>query len=242
MIDDIKTVLWKEVKEEIISNKQVLLGLLVTVPVFGVILPWNTGRAFVEEPYMLIFLSVLPLVMVINILTDSFAGERERHTLETLLATRLSDHAILFGKILSAVAYAWGVTILTILTGLITVNVAFGQGQLLLFSPLEGLLITLITLLLSILITSAGVLVSLRASTVRQAETSFLVGMAVIAFVPVVIYYLLPDNLKEQILDQLVSIGLDNVMVILVFVLMALIAIVISVAMNRFQRNKLILD
>ncbi len=242
MIDDIKTVLWKEVKEEIISNKQVLLGLLVTVPVFGVILPWNTGRAFVEEPYMLIFLSVLPLVMVINILTDSFAGERERHTLETLLATRLSDHAILFGKILSAVAYAWGVTILTILTGLITVNVAFGQGQLLLFSPLEGLLITLITLLLSILITSAGVLVSLRASTVRQAETSFLVGMAVIAFVPVVIYYLLPDNLKEQILDQLVSIGLDNVMVMLVFVLMALIAIVISVAMNRFQRNKLILD
>jgi ABC-2 type transport system permease protein len=242
MIDDIKTVLWKEVKEEIISNKQVLLGLLVTVPVFGVILPWNTGRAFVEEPYMLIFLSVLPLVMVINILTDSFAGERERHTLETLLATRLSDHAILFGKILSAVAYAWGVTILTILSGLITVNVAFGQGQLLLFSPLEGLLITLITLLLSIMITSAGVLVSLRASTVRQAETSFLVGMAVIAFVPVVIYYLLPDNLKEQILDQLVSIGLDNVMVLLVFVLIALIAIVISVAMNRFQRNKLILD
>jgi ABC-2 type transport system permease protein len=242
MIDDIKTVLWKEVKEEIISNKQVLLGLLVTVPVFGVILPWNTGRAFVEEPYMLIFLSVLPLVMVINILTDSFAGERERHTLETLLATRLSDHAILFGKILSAVVYAWGVTILTILSGLITVNVAFGQGQLLLFSPLEGLLITLITLLLSIMITSAGMLVSLRASTVRQAETSFLVGMAVIAFVPVVIFYLLPDNLKEQILDQLVSIGLDNVMVLLVFVLIALIAIVISVAMNRFQRNKLILD
>jgi ABC-2 type transport system permease protein len=242
MIDDIKTVLWKEVKEEIISNKQVLLGLLVTVPVFGVILPWNTGHAFVEEPYMLIFLSVLPLVMVINILTDSFAGERERHTLETLLATGLSDHAILFGKILTAVAYAWGVTILTILAGLITVNIAFGQGQLLLFSPLEGLLITLITLLLSILITSAGVLVSLRASTVRQAETSFLVGMAVIAFVPVVIYYLLPDNLKEHILDQLVSIGLDNVMVMLAFVLMALIAIVISVAMNRFQRNRLILD
>jgi ABC-2 type transport system permease protein len=242
MIDDIKTVLWKEVKEEILSNKQVLLGLLVTVPVFGVILPWNTGRVFVEEPYMLIFLSVLPLVMVINILTDSFAGERERHTLETLLATRLSDHAILFGKILSAVTYGWGVTILTILAGLITINVVFGQGQLLLFSPLEGLLITLITLLLSIMITSAGVLVSLRASTVRQAETSFLVGMAVIAFVPVVIYYLLPDNLKEQILDQLVSIGLDNVMVLLVFVLIALIAIVISVAMNRFQRNKLILD
>ncbi|MGA9138984.1 MAG: ABC transporter permease subunit [Methanocella sp.] len=242
MIDDIKTVLWKEVKEEIISNKQVLLGLLVTVPVFGMIMPWSMGRTYMEEPYLLIFMSLLPLVMVINILTDSFAGERERHTLETLLATGLSDHAILFGKILSAVTYALGGTILTILAGLITVNVGYGQGQLLLFSPLEGLLIFVITLLLCILITSAGVLVSLRASTVKQAETSFIVGMAVVGIVPMVVYYLLPVNFKEQVLDQLVSIGLDNVMVMLAFVLMALIAIVISVAMNRFQRNKLILD
>jgi ABC-2 type transport system permease protein len=242
MIDDVKTVFWKEVKEEIISNKQVLLGLLVTVPVFGVVLPWNMGHTFMEEPYLLIFLSLLPLVMVINILTDSFAGERERHTLETLLATRLSDHAILFGKILSAVAYAWGVTILTILTGVITVNVAFGQGQLLLFSPLEGLLIILITLLLSLLVTSAGVLVSLRASTVRQAETLFLVGMAAFAFIPMAIAFILPDDLKEQALDQLVSFGLDNVMILLAFVLIALIAIVLAIAMNRFQRNKLILD
>jgi ABC-2 type transport system permease protein len=242
MIDDIKTVLWKEVKEEIISNKQVLLGLLVTVPVFGMMLPWSMGRAFVEEPYLLIFLSLIPLVMVINILTDSFAGERERHTLESLLATQLSDHAILCGKILAAVAYAWGATILVIATGLITVNVVYGQGQLLLFSPLAGLLIILITLLLSILITSAGVLVSLRASTVRQAETSFLVGMAAVGLIPVVVYYLLPDNLKEQVLNQLVSIGLDNVMILLLFILIAFNVIVLLVAMNRFQRNKLILD
>ncbi len=77
MIDDIKTVLWKEVKEEIFSNKQVLLGLLVTVPVFGVLLPWNMGRSFVEEPYLLIFLSVIPLVMVINY-TDGFVRGRTR--------------------------------------------------------------------------------------------------------------------------------------------------------------------
>ena len=150
--------------------------------------PWDFGPSFVEESYLVLFLSLIPMLLVINILTDSFAGERERHTLESLLATRLSDHAILFGKILAAVAYGWGATIVIIVTGLITVNVAFGQGQLLMFSPLAGLLIILITLLLSILITSLGMLWSLRASTVRQAETGFLVGMAAIAFVPVVIY------------------------------------------------------
>jgi ABC-2 type transport system permease protein len=241
MIDDIKTVMWKEYKE-ITSNKQVLFGLLVIVPVFGIMLPWDMGRSFVEEWYLVPALSLLPMLLVINILTDSFAGERERHTLESLLATRLSDHAILFGKILTAVAYGWGATIVIIVTGLITVNIAFGQGQLLMFSPLAGLLILLITLLLSILITSVGMLWSLRASTVRQAETGFLVGIAAVAVIPMAIYYLLPDNLKESILDQLTNIGLDNAMVLLLFALMVLSVIVRSVAMNRFQRNKLILD
>lgn len=242
MIDDIKAVLWKEIKEEILANKQVLLGLLVVVPVFGVFWPWEMGRSFVEEPYMLILFSLLPLLMVINILTDSFAGERERHTLESLLATRLSDHAILYGKIMAAVIYSWGATILIITAGLITVNVAYGQGQLLLFSPLAGLLIILITLLLSLLITSAGMLVSLKASTVRQAETSFLVGIAAVPVIPAVVYFIMPDNLKESVLDQLKNTGMDNVMVLLMFILIVFNVIVFSIAMNRFQRYKLIMD
>jgi ABC-2 type transport system permease protein len=241
MIEDIKTVVWKEVKE-IIFNKQVLIGLPLIVLLFGVYLPWNMGRSFVEEPYLALALSLMPLLLVIGVLADSFAGERERHTLESLLATRLSDRSILFGKILAAVAYGWGATIVMIITGLITVNVAFGQGQLLLFSPLAGLLMILITLLLSTLIASAGVLISLRASTVRQAETGFLVGVAAVAVIPTVIYYLLPDNLKEPALDQLISIGLDNVMVLVLLILVVFNIIVLSVAMNRFQRNKLILD
>jgi ABC-2 type transport system permease protein len=241
MFDDIKTVMWKEFKE-ITSNKQVLFGLLLIIPVFGAMVPWDFGRSFVEEPYLVPALSLIPMLLVINILTDSFAGERERHTLESLLATRLSDHAILFGKILAAVAYGWGATIVIILTGLITVNVAFGQGQLLMFSPLACLLILLITLLLCILITSLGMLWSLRAATVKQAETGFLIGIAATAFVPMAALYILPDNLKEQALDQLINIGKDNAMVLVLFALLAINVIVLSVAMSRFQRNKLILD
>ncbi len=241
MIEDIKTVVWKEVRE-IIYNKQVLIGLPLIVLLIGVYIPWTMGRSFVEEPYLLLAWSWMPLLLVIGVLMDSFAGERERHTLESLLATRLSDHAILFGKILTAVAYGWGATIVIIVAGLITVNVAFGQGQLLLFSPLAGLLIVLITLLLSTLIASAGVLVSLRASTVRQAETVFLIGIAAVGVIPAIIYYVLPGNLKESALDQLMNIGLDNVMVLVLLILIIFNIIVLSVAMNRFQRSKLILD
>lgn len=241
MIDDIKAVMWKEAKE-ILSNKQVLFGLLAIVPVFGIIVPWGIGRSLIDDPYLIPVVTILPMLLVINILTDSFAGERERHTLESLLATGLSDRAILFGKILSAVAFGWGATLLIITAGLITVNIMHGQGGLLMFSPYIGLLIILITLLLSMLITTAGVLLSLRASTVRQAETGFIVGIAAVGLLPLVISFLMPDNLKEQILNQLISIGPDNVMVITAIVLLALTVLVLSVAMNRFQRHKLILD
>ena len=53
---------------------------------------------------------------------DSFAGERERHTLETLLASRLPDRAILFGKVLAAVGYGWVLVMLMLVLSLVTVN------------------------------------------------------------------------------------------------------------------------
>ena len=41
---------------------------------------------------------------------DPLPRERERHTLETLLASRLSDRAILLGKIGAAVGFEWVIT------------------------------------------------------------------------------------------------------------------------------------
>ena len=53
-------------------------------------------------------------MMVSSLVADSFAGERERHTLETLLASRLPDRAILAGKLLVPVAVAWGAALLAL--------------------------------------------------------------------------------------------------------------------------------
>ena len=64
-------------------------------------------------------------------IADSFAGERERHTLETLLASRLSDRAILFGKIAACIAYGWLMAMLCVLVGTITENVSHWEGQVL---------------------------------------------------------------------------------------------------------------
>lgn len=48
-----------------------------------------------------------PLVLTLTMVADSFAGERERHALETLLASRLSDRAILLGEAAALTSYGW---------------------------------------------------------------------------------------------------------------------------------------
>ena len=71
--------------------------------------------------------------MITAVIADSFAGERERHTLETLLASRLSDHSILFGKIAASMAYGWLISLSCILAGAITVNIVNWHGQIFIF-------------------------------------------------------------------------------------------------------------
>jgi ABC-2 type transport system permease protein len=61
-------------------------------------------------------------------LGDAIAGERERHTLETLLASRISDRAILLGKVIVTTGYAWGTALLGLLFGLFVANLSKGQG------------------------------------------------------------------------------------------------------------------
>jgi ABC-type Na+ efflux pump permease subunit len=72
-------------------------------------------------------------VAVFAVAPDTFAGERERHTLETLLASRLSDQAILIGKLAACTSYGWLLTIITIVVGVITINAANWSGHVLFY-------------------------------------------------------------------------------------------------------------
>lgn len=73
--------------------------------------------------------------MTIGLVADAFAGERERHTLETLLATAFPDTSILLGKIAASVLYAWGIAFACSLLGVITINVVFPSGGLQFYNP-----------------------------------------------------------------------------------------------------------
>ena len=114
---------------------------------------------------------------------DSFAGERERHTLETLLASRLSDRAILSGKLLVSVLYSFIMTLIFIFLALAVLNIAYWDGKILTYPAALLEFALVVALLLDTLFAAIGVLISLRTPTVRQgSETLFMVIFALLPF------------------------------------------------------------
>lgn len=63
--------------------------------------------------------AALPFVLSAVMITDSIAGERERQTLETLLASRLPDRAFVLGKIIAVTLFGWGLLLLGMVPGLL---------------------------------------------------------------------------------------------------------------------------
>jgi len=245
MLTDILTVALKEIKElpylRRDKSRTNMFTLLIFVGVFGIFLPLQTGEEWVTSPLALLFSGWLPFMLVGTTMVDAFAGERERHTLETLLASRLSDRAILFGKILAGVIYGLAMTLMCVLLGLVTVNVAFGGDGLLFFPLAIGLGILAVVLLISTLASGLGVLVSLRAGSVRQAQQTFTIAYFVL-FIPLMVIPMLPEAVTQPVLQFLMHTDFTTIAIGAGVIVALLDVVLILAALARFKRARLILD
>ena len=245
MITDLLIMMWKEWKEMLLQHGGIRSGVLpmVIVPLglLGVMLPWQMGRAWIESPLSLAVWAWMPLMLMASLIADSFAGERERHTLETLLASRLPDRAILFGKVCAVVTYGWGLTMLGVSMGLLTVNLVHGRGELLLYSWNFTIGILALSWLGAWLAAGAGVLVSLRAATVRHAQQVLMLAIMLLLFVPVYGVKLLPAEWRAQIAGTLAAGGAARLVLMIIVTLTVVDTSLIIAAMARFRRARLIL-
>lgn len=243
MIADIFTVMWKEIRELSLQRSGLRggrAGLLILIAVFGILLPLQSGRDWLTAPTTILMWAWLPFILVNSVVADSFAGERERHTLETLLASRLSDRAILIGKICSAIAYGWGITLIGIVVALLTINASNWAGELLFFPPLNGAAILLLSFLVAWLAAGLGVLVSLRADSVRQAQQTLSLAFLFL-FVPLLLLPLLPESLRITVTNALQGFNYQMIGVIVTAVLLVVDLVLLGVALRRFNRASLIL-
>jgi ABC-2 type transport system permease protein len=249
MLHDVFTVMWKEWKELLQfqgSSRSGLTGLLIMIAIFGIIMPLQWGTMWVESAASLTLWLIIPMTLAATIVADTFAGERERHTLETLLASRLSDRAILLGKINAAVIFEWVITQLVFLVALIPTNILHGRGGLILYTPTIAFSGMLLSLLIASLVSIVGVMVSLRASTVKQAQQRLGMSVFVIAYaVPMVGVYglrFVPNEIRQKLMQPLLNGDVALPALIISVVLTVLILLLYTVTKSRFQRTRLIFN
>jgi ABC-2 type transport system permease protein len=220
-----------------------LLSFLPLLLVFGIYLPLQQRQSWTEVPAVSgIWFMMLPLVLAGGTAADSFAGERERHTLETLLATRLSDKDIFLGKVLATVLYCVGITWSCALLGWIALNATKGSQPWFMYTAPVLALITVGSALVSLLMTAVGVLVSLRAASVRAAAQVFsLVTLVLFIGLPVLLQAL-PASVKEAVGQALVGANWTMVGLIAAGVVLLADLALLALGVARFQRPRLILE
>jgi ABC-2 type transport system permease protein len=238
-MSDLLTMMWKESKDLLFQGGwRALIGPVLLVGILGIYLPLQGGLQWLElSPIEMVVILWIPFFVIINFIGDAIAGERERHTLETLLASRISDRAILLGKVVVTVGYAWGMALGGLLLGLILVNLFRGNGGgWMFYHPfdlfLEALALSLVTCLLG---ASAGVLVSLRASTVRQAQLTLSIGTLVLVFGGISALQALPTNFVA-------SLTYSQFLLLVLAVFAVLDVILLGASLVSFRRSRLIVS
>jgi len=240
MIDDIFTVIWKERKGmfRFRGSRTRFLMVLLGPLLMAVVFPLQAGPEWVEDLDSVLIAVFVPIILVSITIPDSFAGERERHTLGTLLASRLPDRAILFGKVAVSVAFSWGVTLGTLLVGLVTVNVAHWEGRLLLLTPTIALADLALSFLLATLATGAGILISLRSKTVQEAQQT----LTVVLIFPPMVLGMIMMALQDRVRELVGAFQGEQILLIIIAILAVADVVVFVAAMARFQRSRMYLD
>lgn len=247
MIADIRTILGKELKEILNARgkkRSGLFSVLIFAGIFGIYMPLTSGTDWVDTPISLFYWLWFPFLMVSSTIADAIAGERERHTLETLLASRLSDMAILLGKVAAALTYGWGMSMVIMLISLVTLNIAFGipDGTFYSYQPMLMVVVVVFSFLVALLSAGIGIIVSLRAETVKQAQQVVSMGFTMLFFVFLLAIKFLPQALSNLI-EGWIEAANWNMLAISAFLVLAIVDVVLLlIAKARFQRAKLILD
>lgn len=115
---------------------------------------------------------ILPIMLASIVASDSFAGERERGTLEPLLYTPISDQELFAGKVLAALMPAVGLGLVGFVLNAVVVNAAGYRLMGGLFFPTADWLLLVLLLGPACALIGLGVtvLVSSKAKTVTGAQ------------------------------------------------------------------------
>lgn len=245
MLTDLWTVMWKEGREVLRMGgrrRRAVVRLIVAIGALGVIWPWQLGPQFITTPIGVLLAAFTSAMHVAGVVPDSFAGERERHTLETLLASRLSDRAILFGKLAALLVYGLCAAVIVLLFGWATVNIIHREGAILFYQVSSLVAAAAFSIIAAGFMGAVGVLISLRAATVKQAQQILATLMLVLVFAPMIALPAIPQDWRAAAIHAYQRWGLTGIGVAAAAGLIVLQVILYAAAVARFKRGRLIVE
>lgn len=244
MLNDILVVIWKEFKEYFMQRSGIRGGLgslLIILGVLGVFVPLQSGEAWFTMPILPLLWTWMPVLYSLSIITDSIAGERERHTLETLLASRLPDRAILLGKMGAAVLYSFSIGIAGLLVGALALNVVHLKEGIRFYPFNTFASLVAMNFFAPLLLAGLGVLVSLKAETARQAYQRISIVLLILWVLPNILLFVVPEALRNQIGQQLGGLDYWSILYGVIGILAVVDALLVWICLGRFKRSRLAL-
>ena len=237
-LQDIRTVLWKERKSLLWTQGtrwRAVLPLLS--PLFlAAYIPWQAGLDWLHGYVSLLVCFVVPLLLVGISIPESFAGERERHTLPTLLASHLSDRAIVLGKLGACIAFSFVALVVALVIGLAVANGSDWQGHFVFYRPAVLLIDVGAAFLVALLAGSAGILISLRSKSV-QGATQALMG---IFFVPPLLFSMGAMFFRESIIPLVERLSFMATLGGALGGIAVMDIILVGLVFTRFRRSRLL--
>ncbi len=117
-------------------------------------------------PFLMMVVGFFPISISLVIALESFVGEKERHSIEPLLTSPLSDGQLYLGKLLAAMVAPLLASYLGILVYLVGIRLQIG------WIPPSALLVQMISLttVQAILMVSGAVVISSQTTSVRAAN------------------------------------------------------------------------
>ena len=177
-----------------------LIRPLIVIGIMGIYLPLQLGPQWVAlTPIAMLLLLWIPFFVIISFIGDAIAGERGGAYLENLLAGPHARSSDLAGESNSYCPLCLGHGRAQFILGLVLVDLFRTQGDWM-FYPLDLFVDALVLILLaSVLAASAGVLISLKVATVRQAQQILSIGTIVFVFGIVFILQAIPANVVSSL-------------------------------------------
>ncbi len=232
---------WLELIDQFVRFKRGGWSVIAVILFLGIFVPLQIGPAWANLPLMFFYWPFLTASMTSTIVADAVAGERERHTLETLLSTRLPDTSILVGKLVAAVLYGYAFALTNLLIGYITIRIRYGDLAEAMPWPRMAALLVLIGAASSC-IAGVGVSVSLKATTVRQAQQTFGIVLLVLMMTPVVAAQFVSEERRRAIALWAAILGVEGIAWRASAALLLVAVALLALAIRRFKRGELVLD